>query len=64
MSDHCELCGSTELCTSRLRFKDIPRLIRFQYPMRCWVCRNRVYVSIARYLKVGRYERPEGAEVR
>ena len=46
MSIHCGNCGSIDLRFSRFRLKDVPRLILFRYPMRCWVCRDRDYLSL------------------
>jgi hypothetical protein len=63
MTSQCHLCGSNELCTSRLRLKDIPHLLRLHYPMRCWVCRNREYVPLFRMSKGDRNGGPQRAEV-
>lgn len=54
MSIHSCLCGSSDFRFSRLRFKDLPRLLLFQYPMRCWVCRDRNYMTLPRILRVVR----------
>lgn len=48
MQGYCFSCGSAVLRRSRLRSKDILRLIFLQYPTRCWVCRDRDYQPIWR----------------
>jgi len=37
----CVHCGSTSFRTSRFRLADVPRLLLFQYPVRCRTCRER-----------------------
>ncbi len=54
MSIPCHICGSRAFQFARLRFKDLPRLLLFQYPMRCWVCRDRDYVALLRILRFTR----------
>ncbi len=56
MSIPCHICGSKAFQFARLRFKDLPRLLIFQYPMRCWVCRDRDYMPLVRVLKFTRDE--------
>lgn len=62
MSNHCQLCGSTDLRASRVRAKDVLRLFMLQYPMRCWVCRNREYVSVLKLSKSGPDDGSQSAE--
>lgn len=52
MSIYCSICGSRDLRFSRFKLKDIPRLILFRYPMRCWVCRDRDYRSMLQILMI------------
>jgi len=42
----CLHCGSARLRTSKLRASDFPRLLRFQYPVRCCVCYTREHVGM------------------
>ena len=42
----CILCGSTSFRVSRLRKSDIPRLLLFQFPIRCRQCRERSFAGI------------------
>jgi hypothetical protein len=34
--------------------RDLPHLLIFRYPMRCWVCRERDYLPMLRILKIVR----------
>ena len=54
MPIHCRSCGSTDLRLSRFRMRDLPHLLIFRYPMRCWVCRERDYLPMLRILKIVR----------
>ena len=54
MSIPCHICGSRAFQFARLRFKDLPHLLVLQYPMRCWVCRDRDYLPLLRVLKITR----------
>ena len=54
MSIICSLCRSSDLRFSRLRMKDLLHLLLLQYPMRCWVCREREYMPVMRVLTLGR----------
>ena len=58
MSGKCLSCGSTDLRVSRFRLKDISRLILFQYPMRCWVCRHRDHQPLLHAFCRARKTRP------
>lgn len=40
----CRFCNSIALRRSRLRKSDLPRLLLFQYPIRCRGCHMRVHV--------------------
>jgi hypothetical protein len=42
----CPHCGATTFRTSRLRPSDIPRLLLFQYPVRCRTCRERGFAGL------------------
>ena len=42
----CPHCGATSFRTSRLRLSDIPRLLLFQYPVRCRTCREREFAGL------------------
>jgi len=53
MSVRCSTCNSFDLRFSRFRFKDIPHFFILQYPMRCWVCRERDYHSILSIFRMG-----------
>jgi hypothetical protein len=50
----CRYCGSSHLRSSRVRWKDLVRLMRFQLPVRCGVCHNRDFMGIGRALEVRR----------
>lgn len=55
-------CGSSDLRASRLRLKDIPFLLILRYPMRCWVCRERVYIFIPRIVRMARTSELQNGE--
>jgi hypothetical protein len=59
MSIPCHICGSKAFQFARLRFRDLPRLLVLKYPMRCWVCRDRDYVTLLRILKIRREAPPK-----
>ena len=59
MSIHCSICGSRDLRFSKFRLKDAPRLILFRYPMHCWVCRDRDYLSMLQILMILRDKEAE-----
>ena len=42
----CLHCGSTSFRTSRFRPADLPRLLLFQYPVRCRTCRERDFAGL------------------
>ena len=42
----CSLCGSTNFRVSRFRKSDVPRLLLFQFPVRCRQCRERSFSGI------------------
>lgn len=42
----CTHCGSTSFRVSRFRKSDIPRLLLFQFPVRCRQCRERSFAGI------------------
>ena len=46
----CIECSSTRLRPSRLRLKDLERLLLLQYPIRCRRCRRRDYVGLQRVI--------------
>jgi len=41
----CPHCGSSTFRTSRFRLSDLPRILLFQYPVRCRSCRERSYAG-------------------
>jgi hypothetical protein len=53
----CNVCGSSDLRISRLRGKDLIHLTVLHYPMRCWVCRGRSYLSILQVFRSWRDEK-------
>ena len=55
----CIECSSSKLRPSRLRSKDLERLLLFQYPIRCRRCHRRDYVGLQRVLwQVCKAQRP------
>lgn len=48
----CHWCGSTHLRTSRFRMSDLPRLLLFQYPVRCQVCYQRGFSGFITVLRL------------
>ena len=46
MSLSCHDCGSKNLRTSLLRFRDVLHLLEFQYPVRCRICKKRWYAPL------------------
>jgi hypothetical protein len=46
MEKNCIACGSNRLRLSRFRLSDLPRLLAFQYPIRCVSCQERAYASL------------------
>lgn len=58
----CPGCGATDLRTSRLRLSDLPRLLIFQYPIRCRACRERRYTGLLRALHLRRDARARRIE--
>ena len=46
----CVECSSSRLRRSRLRLKDLERLLLLQYPIRCRRCHRRDYVGLQRVL--------------
>jgi hypothetical protein len=51
MPYQCQLCGSPDFDRSHLRLRDIPHLLIFRYPQRCWVCRQRDYFPLLKVLR-------------
>jgi len=43
---NCPHCGGASFRTSRFRLSDIPRLLLFQFPVRCRSCRERGYAGL------------------
>lgn len=41
----CNLCGSERLRLSHLHSGDVPHLLSFEYPVRCAVCFDRMFVN-------------------
>jgi hypothetical protein len=54
MEKNCGACGSSRLRLSRLRLSDLPRLLAFQYPVRCVSCQQRAYASLPQVIEVKR----------
>jgi hypothetical protein len=48
----CSHCGAGSFRTSHLRLVDIPRLLLFQYPVRCRTCRERDYAGLLLALNI------------
>jgi hypothetical protein len=46
----CTECSSSKLRLSRFRLKDVKKLLRFQYPIRCRRCNRRQYVGLRQIL--------------
>ena len=46
MEKNCAACGSSRLRLSRFRLSDLPKLLAFQYPVRCVSCQERSYASL------------------
>jgi hypothetical protein len=42
----CPECSSSNFRLSRLRMKDVERLLLFQYPVRCRNCHRRAYAGL------------------
>ncbi len=61
---HCTQCGSNHLRTSRFRFADLARLLLFQYPVRCRVCRERTHVGLLHALNLRQSEKIRRRESR
>ena len=56
MPIHCKYCNSTDFRRSRFRKKDLARLMILHYPVRCWVCRERIYMPVFKMLRLRRDE--------
>jgi len=54
MEKNCVACGSSRLRLSRFRLSDLPRLLAFQYPVRCVSCQERSYASLPRVIELRR----------
>jgi hypothetical protein len=54
MEKNCAACGSSRLRPSRFRLSDLPRLLAFQYPVRCVSCQERSYASLQRAMELSR----------
>ena len=48
----CPDCYSDKFRLSRLRLRDIPLLVAFQYPIRCKNCRTRIHTSLTQAIGV------------
>jgi len=48
----CHWCGSSILRTSRLYFVDLPRLVFFQYPVRCRECDERFFTNLFEAMRI------------
>ncbi len=63
MAFRCRICGRADFRLSRLRSRDLGRVLAFQYPVRCRTCRERFYVFALRALTIGRGARhPQGPQ--
>ena len=51
---NCHWCGSTNMRSSRFRLPDLPRLLRFQYPVRCHACHERTFANLISALRLPR----------
>jgi TPR repeat protein len=49
---NCAACDSAKLRRSRLRVRDLPRLLTLRYPIRCYGCSKRGFVSAWAALKL------------
>ncbi len=56
MPIHCKYCDSTDFRISRFRMKDLARLMILHYPVRCWVCRERIHMPFLQMLRLRRDE--------
>ena len=55
---NCHWCGSANMRSSRFRLPDLPRLLRFQYPVRCHACHERNFTNLISALRL---PKPAGA---
>jgi hypothetical protein len=60
----CRLCASIDFRRSRLRRKDITRLLLLQLPVRCRVCSDRRYAGVRRALLVQKADKIRRAQKR
>jgi len=54
----CHECGSTDLRTSQLNFRDCFKLLAMKYPVRCRTCKARSYAPIREALQLPRPHYP------
>jgi len=57
MSLCCHECGSTDLRTAHLSFRDCLRLVAMKYPVRCRTCKARSYAPLLHALDLPRPQR-------
>lgn len=60
MSLFCHECGSSDLRTSHLRPRDVMRLLAMKYPVRCRMCKARVYAPLRAALALPRPQHRRG----
>ena len=48
----CPYCGSSRFRLSHLRFSDMVRLLVVRYPVRCRLCRERMYAFLPDALRL------------
>ena len=59
----CRTCGMSDLRLSRVRIRDIGRVLALQYPVRCRTCRERSYVFILSAIRIkAREKQPRSAQ--
>jgi hypothetical protein len=54
MSLYCHECGSTDLRSAHLQWRDWLKLLALKYPIRCRACKTRNYGPLHRALKLPR----------
>jgi hypothetical protein len=58
MSLYCHECGSTDLRSAHLQWRDWYQLLALKYPIRCRACKTRYYGPIHRALQLPRPQHP------
>jgi hypothetical protein len=58
----CSLCASIDFRRSRLRRKDITRLLLLQLPVRCRICSDRTYAGVRTALIVQKADKVRHAQ--